>query len=231
MKKLFLSLAAAALSTLSFALDFATLEKSAGIGVYASPYFETAKVALDSDYSTRVFRTMHYGFVAYFDASYAQVALGLGRSSAVSATKVVDSLSVWDGSSDEVTGEGDVATYLALSLLFKYPFDMGGFYVFPAIGFEYDLNLLYTDAGGSDLKSSMSDDEKADLNMLWIKVGCGLDIPLSSRIYLRPEALAGFKLRSKLEKDWVDEWESQNMDTVYWRTLKVDVGFLVGLLL
>jgi len=211
----------------AFALELPGQGGSWGVGVSASPYSETAEVKLDSNYSERVFRTMHYSVFGYYDATYVQATAGFGWSSPTAATRVVDGLGVLGGASDSASTSADAATYLALSLVGKYPFDMDGFYVFPALGVEYDLNLGYRSGSGRDLKRDMSSEEKTDLNMLWLKLGCGLDIPLAGRLYLRPEVLAAYKIPSKLERDWVRA-ESKLADSAYWRTIKVDVGLLAG---
>jgi hypothetical protein len=228
MRKLLLALAVASMSTAAFSLDLAFLDKYVGVGIRASPYFETAKAELDSSKSFKTYRTVLYGACAYFDATYVQVSVGLDWASANSATRVVDELSIFGGGSDKVTSPSITRDYLSFGLLLKYPFDMTGFYVFPILGLEYDLNLVYKDASGNDLKADMDKDEVADLNMLWIKAGVGLDIPIAKRIYLRPEVLGSYKLRSKLEKDWIAEEESAGMDSASYTTIKVDIGFLLG---
>jgi hypothetical protein len=105
---------------------------------------------------------------------------------------------------------------------------MDGFLIFPILGFEYDLNLSYKDADGNDLKAGMTNDQKANLNMLWIKGGLGLDIPIAGEIYLRPEVLASYKLRSKSDTNAIDTYTADGAEDVSVTTVKVDIGLLVG---
>ena len=226
MKKLLL-LSAFAASALAFSPALRGLELSAGLGGSASPYMETARVASGADYSTREFQTMHYGVFGYVDATYVEASAGIGWSSGITSLHIVDGLDVFGESVDVVYSGSDAMTYLSLGLLFKYPFDMTDFYVFPILGVEYDLNLGYKDGEGNDLKADMSAEERANLDMLWLKAGCGLDIPIAGRLYLRPEALVAYKVISKLDQDWVDD-HSAGMDTTYWRTVKADIRFLAG---
>jgi hypothetical protein len=227
MKKLLIALAVACLSTTGFALG-KDLEMSAGIGFSVSPYSRTEQASSEAEKSKSTEETMLFGGFAYFDATYAQVSLGFGRSDVNASYKVVDDLGIMGGAVDATYNNYNVVAYLSFGLLCKYPFDMDGFYIFPMLGFEYDLNLSYTDSEGNDLKESMTDDERANLNMFWIKLGVGLDIPIAGEIYLRPEVLASYKLRSKLDRDWVDQEEASGYDDVSATTVKVDIGFLVG---
>jgi hypothetical protein len=95
------------------------------------------------------------------------------------------------------------------------------------LGVEYDLNLSYKDAGGSDLKAGMGDDEKSDLDMLWIKAGFGLEIPVYKSFSLRPEVTVAYKLRSKLERDWIDAMEASGSEASF-TTIKAEIGLMLA---
>lgn len=228
MRRAAAALAVACLSVLAYAADFGSLEKSFGLGFSASPYTHTEEATRDADKSRSTLDANLFGVSAFFDLSYVQASLGFGWSSRSVALKVVDDLGLMGGGVDASYGDYYAETYIAFGLLAKYPFDLGGFYVFPAIGVEYDLNLSYTDAAGGDLKASMSGDQKSNLNMLWLKAGCGLDIPIAGKLYLRPEVLACYKLRSKLERDAIDAYEAGGAKDASVTTVKFDIGLMLG---
>jgi hypothetical protein len=209
----------ACLSTLLFALDFKSLEKSAGIGFTVSPYWHTEEARSDAELSRRTFQTLLYGVSAYFDATYVQASVGFGWSSSLVALKVDDDLGIMGGVEDVVYGDYPVETYLALALLGKYPFDMGGFYVFPIAGCEYDLSLRDTGMSGDDL-----DFDK----VLWLKAGIGLDIPIVGKVYIRPEALACYRLRTSREAQMISDYKSSGAKDASVTNVKADISLLVG---
>jgi hypothetical protein len=227
LKKALVVLMAFSLSAAVFALG-QDVETSAGIGFSASSYYYTEKAAKGSDSSKKTEKTLLWGGCAFFDATYAQLSLGFGMSDVNASYKVADDLGIMGGSIDATYNDYPTMTYLSFGILFKYPVDMTGFYLFPLLGLEYDLNLGYKDADGNDLKADMSADEKANLNMVWIKAGIGLDIPIARKIYLRPEVLAAYKFRSKLNTDAVDAYEASGASDVSVTTIKVDIGLLLG---
>jgi len=227
MKKAFIALLVACLSCAALAAD-TDLITSAGIGFSVSPYSHVEKATTEANTSKSTEKTLLFGGFAYFDATYAQLSFGFVRSDANASYKVTDDLGIMGGAIDASYADYPVATCLSFGLLCKYPFDMDGFFIFPILGFEYDLNLSYKDAEGKDLKADMTDDQKANLNMFWIKAGLGLDIPIAGKIYLRPEVLASYKLRSKSDKDAIDTYTADGAKDVSVTTVKVDIGLLLG---
>jgi hypothetical protein len=228
MKRLLLAFAIASLSTLAPAFDFKTLDKSVGLGFSMGPFSYTVKVAEGTEESKSVGKTTLMGGFAYFDAKYAQLSLGICRSSSIIAKKTTDDLGVMGGSVDEVFSDYPAKTYLSLGLLGKYPIQMTGFALFPILGFEYDLNVAYKDSEGNDLKEGLSGAEKSSLNQFWIKAGLGLDIPVTLKTYIRPEVLFGYKLHSKLERDQIDAYESDGAESASIAAIKVDFCLLLG---
>ena len=82
--------------------------------------------------------------------------------------------------------------------LLKYPLSIGPMDAFPEIGVEYDLNLIYTDASGNDLKGGLTVKEQQQLNLSWLEAGLGTDITLNTEAhtevkwYLRVEVLLAY---------------------------------------
>ncbi len=178
------------------------LQLSGGLGLSLGASSSTASASSVTGNVTTSATTMAtqtpLGVFAFVDASYAQLSVGY---------------LVADGGStnyyDSVGGVNTVAatlglnlntTYLSFSAFAKYPFKVGRLTLFPLLGAEYDLNLVYTDASGTSLISSLA--SPSDANQLWIKAGGGIDIPFSG-FYLRPEALLGYKLLNQTERNTI----------------------------
>jgi len=130
------------------------------------------------------------GINAFFDATYAVVnveyATQLGKS------KNKSSASGYPGATTTETEQETNYTYLNIGLLGKFPITVAqGISVFPLLGVEYDLNL------GAKDKETKKDDQKADLNDLFVVAGVGADIGLDSVVkglYVRPLATFGYNL-------------------------------------
>ena len=164
-----------------------------------------------------------FGFHAFVDMKYVQIGLGyLMNSSQSLVTKVT-------GFSDTTTNTNDKASWLDIDVVGKYPFDLGGFTLFPLAGAEYLLNLTYTDSSGNDLKASMPSGERNWLDALMLKVGIGADIPLSDHFYLRPEGFLGYKLiKSTYDNDLADTLKGSGFSNTYVNWWEIRGMVLVG---
>jgi len=153
------------------------------------------------------------GAFVFFDANYLEASIGffLGTFS-VAGTGLLKS-SGFDVDINSIT----------VSVLGKYPINLGSIILFPAAGIEYNMvssgksgNVTFTDA--------------ADLSHLWIKFGVGADYDLSSQIYIRATALYGIRLPSKIEDDLVDTMKASlagsgiSVDPVLGHGIQIKVG-------
>ncbi|MGA2612253.1 MAG: hypothetical protein ABSG38_02195 [Spirochaetia bacterium] len=94
-------------------------------------------------------------------------------------------------------------SYVTLAAYLKYPIGIGPVKLFPLLGVQCRLNLTYTGYESKDLKSTLTSQQKADLNEIWIEAGAGIDVPIG-RFFLRPEVLVGFiKLPSTTDNDFL----------------------------
>ena len=138
------------------------------------------------------------GIYAFFDATYVEANVGLLFGNANQDKQ--------DGFSDDAKKGMDV-TALKLSLFGKYPIDLGGFTLFPMLGIDGQISL-----GGKIQGEDIPDEYKDDFNKMfsyfWIKAGVGFDIPLSDKLYLRPEFLYGIRFNTDDEKDMIDYMNS-----------------------
>lgn len=219
MKRLLPALALALLAAGASALD---LSVGAGPSVGTACRKFSADDYLIWDSYTDRFTTVPWGFAACLDATYAQVTVGLrGNGNTHEKWTGIIGTNTFSGEPDDNNSSG----FLALGLLGKYPFGLGKtLTVFPLLGIEYDLNLWLKDQDGVDLKASMTDEDKADLNQFWFKGGAGVDLALGKGFSLRAEVLLGFKLLNQAERDRIDTAESGGALRVSQVDTVLDVG-------
>jgi hypothetical protein len=198
MKRLIVVSLLAGLATGAFGIDFSA---GGGISVGAVCQQFSAENYIFWDTYKSALTTVPVGFAAYFDAAYAEAAIGL-RGNGNTHRAITTTLS-----GSKTTNESDdnqSAGFLSLALLARYPFTLGRFSLFPLLGIEYDLNLWLKDQNGADLKAAMTEQEKSDLNQFWFKGGVGIDFPLGRNVSLRSKLTLGLKLLNDLERQTVD---------------------------
>jgi hypothetical protein len=221
MKKL---LVIAALLALTFTA-FGQVQLSAGAGARFSPTWITINGKVGSAWEKIVTSQSMIAGKAFVDAKYVEIDVGFLTN--LKSVKMVYTNSA--GADISNSGDGNVGTWIVIAGLVKYPFNVGGAEVFPLLGVEYDLNLSLKNSSGNDVKSTMSSDQKANLNRFWLLAGAGADISVSKSIYIRPEAVFGYKLLSKLEQDAIDADEAATPGLKETMTnIKVDIGLAVG---
>jgi hypothetical protein len=158
--------------------------------------------------------------------------LGIGFSWFTSGTREWDNTSPLNlGSSD---GPKDyykdyTMSWLDLNWMLRLPIKLGSsMALVPMAGVEYDINMSLKDADGNDLKSSLPDDAKSDLNHFYFQIGGGLQIDIGN-VVLYPEFIYGFKIKSTVDTDR----ETYQKTTGNWSTSevsegKMDIGLVVG---
>jgi len=145
---------------------------------------------------------VNYGIQAFFDASFVEVALGLGFGSGKENSKYfVDGK---ESSWGQTTYSSSLSlTTLGISVLGKYNIPVrDGMEVFPALGVEYSLALGGEWEVGADdwFKDNARDVEAIDASQFKIDLGIGYDYILSSNVYLRALVLYGIGLPSKFSE-------------------------------
>lgn len=100
--------------------------------------------------------------------------------------------------SDIDTIDGDAVDYsykfLNIDLLGKYPIKANPFELWPAIGFQYSVNMEATDENGDDF-------EDTDLNDFYLLAGVGLDYNINSQFVISPSVLFGYNMTPETIKD------------------------------
>jgi len=123
------------------------------------------------------------GIKGFLDITYAEFGVGLafgGGTMEMAATKI-----------------GWSFTALNLSLLGKYPIELAdNISLFPAAGIDYQ-QILSMKVGEEDIA------DVGDNDVLWFKLGAGMDIALSDAIFIRPMLLYGIRQANKWESNSV----------------------------
>ena len=161
---------------------------------------------------------------AFIDLTYLQVSAGYMMANGATGTIVV-------GGSTSTTDLKGSLTYVSFAAYLKYPFLGPPKSVFPTIfpllGVEYKLNLTAKDDSGNDMKSTMTSQEQADLNELWIEAGVGMDLTLGS-FYFRPEVIFGFKPLSSTDNDTVSAAKASGWTSISFNYFTINLNILVG---
>lgn len=134
------------------------------------------------------------GFGAFFDIKYLRIALGY--STVIGDTKLKADLNYDDYGitvSDSSNKKFDMS-FLNLSLLAKYPFELGIVKLWPAAGIGYDLNLTAKD-DGEDIKSDSA------LSDFFILAGLGADIRVTEKVFISPSLIYGYNLTPNMDKE------------------------------
>jgi hypothetical protein len=178
-RTIMLAMFAAALSAAVYAVP--DLNFSAGAGAYFS---HGDIFGLKGTLGASEITATGVGGFAFFDATFVEVDLGFSG-----------------GGLDN--GGYDNGSYGAMdiSLLGKYPFDVGPVTLFPLLGIDWKIALAVKDRDG---RQHLSDSGIRELGALWFQFGGGLDFSLNRNLYLRGEFLYGLRVRNEMEKDAID---------------------------
>jgi hypothetical protein len=87
----------------------------------------------------------------------------------------------------------------------------------------------------SDIKREDLEDrnlDEADWDNLWVKVGAGFDVNFSDALFLKVEALWGFKFDNESEKETVKSADKSGYTFSYFHhgpTIKLALGYRIGM--
>jgi hypothetical protein len=111
------------------------------------------------------------------------------------------------------------ATYSALDIgvMGKYPIALGdALSLYPALGITY--RAFTTAVVGSKTYDA------SDFSSFWISLGGGVDVTLTDKLFLRANALYGFRLSSQMEDDYKDQIDG-DIVLGHGLTVKLAVGY------
>ncbi len=201
MKKIFLLL----VGLLITASAFAQWNISAGPVLYYSPFlqyesFNNAALGMDYDFSA-TFHMLEAG--AVLDATYLQV--GISVAFFLGGTYSMEG--EYLGSPVDISGEdlkNTSITLLNISLLGKYPIELGSAVFWPAIGFQYSVKLAF-EISGTDFT-----DTADALDDFYILAGFGVDFPVAENATLSPTAILAYNLTPDMDSDMAEGLEQSN---------------------
>jgi hypothetical protein len=185
---------------------------SAGIGGYFGSDFGGGVEVGGSKTETPYFGG---GGFAFFDAKYAELSFG-----------------VLGGALTAKTENEDLSYSLVnldIALLGKFPIAVGNsLTVFPLLGIDYQVTVSLKDEDGNEYEGFGGvDGVPGDFSALWFKFGGGLDYAITSKLYLRFEALYGVRIPNKVETDVKDKFDAYDADILlgHGLTAKLAVGY------
>ena len=186
---------------------------SAGAGGLLGGLFTRYKASGSSGSGkmTQEINQLNYGGLAFFDATYGELAVTIQG-----GLNNYDEVMRKGGSLVPRTGNG-WETVLGLSLLGKYPFTLSErFSLFPLLGIEYQIalsqrrrpdgGLIYDRTDG--VQETDVDNKPFDLsvwNSFWINLGVGTDFLIMKGLFVRGELLYGFRLMTPYEADGLEQ--------------------------
>jgi hypothetical protein len=221
-KRAFIAITALMVSAGAFALD-----TSAGLSLSGGVFVKqmTTSISALSVSSDLVDSSLPFHAEVFWDEQYFRVGAGY-RLRVFGHQKQTLTIS---GTTTLLT-EADTGTkgYAAFTFYLKYPFAVGQFVLFPLLGFETDLNLSILDAAGTDLRASLTDQQRANESEVWAKAGMGAQLDLSDWGYIRAQLVLGWKLPNPAENDFVANAKIAAFDASLFFALESDLGISVG---
>lgn len=183
-----------------------------GAGLGWDPYWTTIHQTLGSAWASSTQSSPScIDARVFLDATYIQLSVVyLGTGPFYANTEA-------DGSGYNNTTQYDngfCGGWICYSALLKLPIHLGRILIFPMAGAEYDQNISYTDAGGNDVRQSMTSQSLSGLNEIWFDFGAGIDISMSSSAYLRFSVLGEFKFLNQDDLNYMSAISVQNGDSV-----------------
>ena len=166
--------------------------------VYESSEYSVTLPLLGTTTYKNETRHTRLAFWGFLDARYALLTVGYTVFDGTGNTKLITTS---ESSTSENTGTTDFyANNIEVGLAAKYPFGLGrNLEAWPLFGLVYSINTGMTD------KDDLTEEQKNDLNDLWLRVGAGLDWSVGKGFYLRLQADSLFNLTAR-PSDAPDSW-------------------------
>jgi len=158
-----------------------------------------------------------FGAFGFIDFDYVEINMSIARGSIKLLYEV-------PGTSNDA--DFGTAIQLGLSVLGKYPIDLGSITLFPLLGLNYNMVLSLEDKDGRKYSDA------GDWSQFGLQAGLGLNFSFSDSLYLLAEALFQLRFPSKFQDDLKTEIENDTGGIITFdKTLgmgpviKVGVGF------
>ena len=166
-----------------------------GAGCYATGDFGGGFYSTGNKYLESTLTPYYSGawpFV-FFDMTYVEISIGFFKATGT-----------WSSYSAPLLDANIFLTGLDTGVSLKYPFIFNKYItLFPMANINYrtilSLNIGYPPLYA--LGWNLADLNSSDLNALWFKFGAGFDYVITDRVFLRINALYGFRLHNKIERE------------------------------
>jgi len=135
-----------------------------------------------------------FGGFAFFDISYIEI------NASITYGRLKPYVKGPDYSYYIAQMKGLKMTQLGLSVYGKYPLSLGKISLYPMIGAEFNIALTVKDENGNELEKYQNSGTRKpfkEYSQWGFLGGVGLDIPFTSKIFLRTEALFLLRIPSK----------------------------------
>jgi hypothetical protein len=209
MKKIVLIACICVMAVWAFAQD---IQLSAGVSLDYGMIFDSAGQDEDNKMDTTLYMI---SVGAYFDATFVSLAV----SYTTNIAKPDSTLTMGGSSSDYPQDDDFSISALNIALIGRYPIDMGGFYLYPALGIQYMIVFnLDPDGNGNIIGDPGSD----DLNDIVILCGVGAAFMMDSFV-ISPRVFITYNLMPCPDSDGVS---SGDFATQWGFTAGVSVGYL-----
>jgi opacity protein-like surface antigen len=210
----------------SFVFDYTTATMDYDVPAGA---FGTVPQQRIQESKKQTIKEFNYGGYFFFDAKYVEFVISLAGGPADITVEYPSVVSGLPGNEEEVTFS-KTSFNMGFSVLGKYPFTLGPVTLFPLAGIDYIVYLTGTYPKADTGKTNgVNRNVAADFNTLWFKFGGGVDIPVMEKLFVRVEALYGFGLENKFQKNGEDEAKAQYGEAdwgwVNGPTVRVGVGY------
>ena len=211
MKNFFTLLLLCGLTAAAPALDF-NLNTGGGVclGGHFTRYSLSSTGPVSSIDAEQKNNKFNAGFFAFFDAALVEFSTGVhtGIFSYFEADRI--SSAGVQGEKNTHSGTGQ-EVMLDLVLLGKYPFTLNDrLSLFPLAGMAYQVCLVQNRDGRSRTYELDVDGNYYTLsfwNAMFINLGAGVDFDLSSSLFLRTELIYEIRMKTRYEKDALEEVE------------------------
>jgi len=170
--------------------------------------------------STQTMDAWNFGGHLFFDATYAELSFGfLGGPMP----------SKWTMDKESETYKASNMA-MDISLLGKYPIDLGSMSLFPMLGVGYSVVLSAKDEDGKDLYPSESEYKAGDLSNFRILLGVGGDFNITDNLFFRSSLLGSLRLPSKYFNDQTKDEDGKKVDGIsttlgFGAALKLAIGY------
>ncbi|GHV64595.1 hypothetical protein AGMMS49587_17300 [Spirochaetia bacterium] len=190
-----------ALASGAFAVDFG-LSAGGGFtfsGAFTKATTEMGNAAVYQQNSDQKGKDLNYGGFLFLDATYGEfyVSVAGGSGTLESTSTSVTPLGSTPLGADSGSPYTRKTSSLGIGLLGKYPFQIQKFTLFPLLGIEYQIffsgEYPYDPTGTAGTGYPVAT-KAMDFSTLWFRVGAGGDYAITEALYVRLEALYGFKL-------------------------------------